>query len=504
MTLRARLALAFLLIAVLLTLPLAIASQALGKLSAETKRMQEDAVAASLQLSQMRANIESIRNAEKAVLFVPDSGTVAWMNRSIDSLASQSESIAGAQLPLVAAMVDSIGTDLRQNAEAQIAAALRGDAPVADSVSLNHVVAALDRGTAALVEGERQISRRAQDLVVSSAEQASVARDITLLLFALGALLAALVAFWITRSISRPVRDLEEGMHAVATGHFDHRLRIADRRGDEFGRLAASYASMARQLAELDTLKAEFVSIASHELKTPINVILGYLQLLEEGVYGPLTPRQHEILATLASQGNALARLAQQLLDVSRFEAGGGKLELKPIVPRALIRELEQTFQVLSVQRSIAFEVLISPDLPSEVIWDEDRINEVMGNLLANAFKFTTPGGRVGLRAEPDGDRVLLEITDTGAGIPASQLPHVFKKFYQADNQRSAAVKGTGLGLAIAKEIVEAHGGEIIVESTPGVGTVFTIVLPARARTTRMTLTPRGTRAVAAVGTGAP
>src|SRR5690606_5996669 len=139
------------------------------------------------------------------------------------------------------------------------------------------------------------------------------------------------------------------------------------------------------------------------------------------------------------------------------------------------------TFQVLSVQRAIAFEVKVSPALPEAVVWDVDRVNEVMGNLLSNAFKFTPAGGRVGLRAQPQGKRVLLEVSDSGAGIPESQLPHVFRKFYQADNQGAAAIKGTGLGLAIAREIVEAHGGEIVVESTPGVGTAFTILLPVEA-----------------------
>jgi len=302
-----------------------------------------------------------------------------------------------------------------------------------------------------------------------------------MLAFALATVFAAGIAVAITRSISSPVRDLELGMRAVAGGDFGHALRFGPGRQDEFGRLSRSYASMARQLKELDQLKAEFVSVASHELKTPINVMVGYLQLLDEGVYGPVTPRQREVLATLGAQAGALARLAQQLLDVSRFEAGGGKLELKTVSPTGLLRELQQTFEVLSVQRGVSFEVMLSRDLPDAVLWDVDRINEVMGNLLSNAFKFTPTGGRVGLRAEPEDSRILLEVSDSGAGIPESQLPHVFQKFYQADNQGAAAIKGTGLGLAIAREIVEAHGGEIVVESTPGVGTAFTILLPVEA-----------------------
>jgi signal transduction histidine kinase len=220
------------------------------------------------------------------------------------------------------------------------------------------------------------------------------------------------------------------------------------------------------------------VSIASHELKTPINVILGYLQLMEEGAYGEMTPKQEEILHTLETQAQSLARLSKQLLDVSRFEAGGGSIAPRPIELRAFLVELEAGFRVLAQQRGIGLHVTWSDDAPHEVQWDADRMSEVLGNLLSNAVKFTAAGGHVGLNAERRDDTVIIEVRDTGAGIAGDQLPHVFEKFYQADNQDSASQKGTGLGLAIAKEIVEAHGGTIGCESEPGVGTTFTIQLP--------------------------
>jgi signal transduction histidine kinase len=238
---------------------------------------------------------------------------------------------------------------------------------------------------------------------------------------------------------------------------------------------------MTAQLGELDKLKAEFVSVASHELKTPINVIIGYLQLLEEGVYGPLTPQQQEIHKTLGIQANTLLRLVKQLLDVSRFEAGGGRLELRTIRLDSLRKELENAFHVLAVQREVKFCVEEKDGLPEEVHWDLDRINEVLGNLLSNAFKFTPHGGSVTLTIEPIDGAVRMQVRDTGAGIPAQQLPHIFEKFYQADNQGSARAAGSGLGLAIAKQIVDAHGGTISCESKPGIGTAFTITLPVHA-----------------------
>jgi signal transduction histidine kinase len=277
----------------------------------------------------------------------------------------------------------------------------------------------------------------------------------------------------------------------VANGEFGHALKIAPNRHDEFGRLAVSYQSMATQLAELDKLKAEFVSIASHELKTPLNVILGYLSLLEDGIYGDLTPRQREVLVTIESQCQALSRLVKQLLDVSRFEAGGGKLEPRDIELVPFLDELEDAFQVLARQRGVEFAVAISPELPARVVWDPDRISEVLGNLLSNAFKFTNRYGQVELYVEPAPKGVSMEVRDTGAGIAASQLPRIFEKFYQADNQTEASAKGTGLGLAIAKEIVDAHGGTITVDSTLGVGTTFTITLPTRVAPARRHAGPR-------------
>jgi signal transduction histidine kinase len=179
------------------------------------------------------------------------------------------------------------------------------------------------------------------------------------------------------------------------------------------------------------------------------------------------------------------------LLDVSRFEAGGGRIDARPIKLHAMLDELERTFHVLAVQRGIDFHITRLPGLPDEVVWDAERVNEVTGNLLSNAFKFTPTGGTIELTAAPDDGAVRIQVRDTGAGIPPEQLPHVFEKFYQADNQRAASAKGSGLGLAIAKEIVEAHNGQILCESEVGKGTTFTLVLPVSVQNRRRSSAPR-------------
>jgi signal transduction histidine kinase len=204
-----------------------------------------------------------------------------------------------------------------------------------------------------------------------------------------------------------------------------------------------------------------------------------------------LTDKQREVMTTIGTQGRMLARLASQLLDVSRFEAGGGRIDPRPIKLPAMLDELERTFHVLAVQRRIDFHITCEPGLPDEVTWDAERINEVTGNLLSNAFKFTPPGGTIELTAAAADHSVRIQVRDTGAGIPAEQLPHVFEKFYQADNQRAASAKGSGLGLAIAKEIVEAHRGTITCESSVGTGTTFTLVLPVSVQNRRRTSAQR-------------
>jgi signal transduction histidine kinase len=145
---------------------------------------------------------------------------------------------------------------------------------------------------------------------------------------------------------------------------------------------------------------------------------------------------------------------------------------------RGFLRQLESTYGVLAHQRKLTFAVAASEALPEVVTWDADRMQEVLGNLLSNAFKFTEAGGRVELAVTALGEEVHLVVRDTGVGIAPAQLPHIFDKFFQADNQQRAGAKGTGLGLAIAKEIVEAHGGSIAAESTVGAGTMFSIMLP--------------------------
>jgi signal transduction histidine kinase len=480
MTLRSRFAGGLVTIAIILVLPLVFAIQSLRALHADAVALRDREFAGSLLLGRLREGLSDLRRQELGLLFTKDVAAHDAMDKLLEKVATLSDSLKVFQLPEYAR---DVGESVRQIAEAaptEYRAALASDTVVADSLSSHVFVPALNRADSIVRVAEGRLRERTSARVQRETAEITAAATGSIAALVLALVLAGIIAIWLTGSISHPIVDLKSGMHAVADGDLSYHLGIPSNRSDEFGELARSFQTMTRQLGELDKLKAEFVSVASHELKTPINVMIGYLQLLDEGVYGPLTPKQQEVHKTLALQANTLARLVSQLLDVSRFEAGGGRLEPRVIQLDAVLSELENTFHVLAAQRQIHFRVERHEGLPDQVVWDLDRINEVLGNLLSNAFKFTPHGGSVDLTLEPVEGGVLMEVHDTGAGISPEQLPHIFEKFYQADNQRSARASGSGLGLAIAKQIVEAHGGTISCESTPGVGTTFSITLPAQ------------------------
>ena len=481
MTLRTRLALSLGIIAAVLVVPLLVARLSMQSLHREMRELREGDFKASLILGRLRDGLADVRASEVALGVLKGDTAHQKLTLALRQATALTDSLGHYGLDDATTRIRDALTIITPAAQREYEAfrdsSLSSDS-LAEQISSGTIAPALREAERALGPAEGMLRTRTAERVSAAEDALSEGERVSLAALAVALLLATAIALWLTRSISRPVLALEAGMGAVADGELDHKLAFNVQRQDEFGRLAISFQEMTRQLAELDKLKAEFVSIASHELKTPINVILGYLQLMEEGIYGPLTEKQIPVTKTIQAQAKTLARLANQLLDVSRFEAGGGRIEPRPIKLPQMLDELERTFHVLAVQREIDFRVIRKDGLPVDVTWDWERINEVTGNLLSNAFKFTGARGTVELTAGPDENGVCIEVRDSGAGIAPGQLKHVFQKFYQADNQKSASAKGTGLGLAIAKEIVEAHQGKIIVTSVVGTGTTFTITLP--------------------------
>ena len=465
----------------MLAVPLVVAVRSLERVHKTTLDLRNGAFAASLLISNLRQGTDDLRRAEDALVYVGSPDTRDRMTHQIATMRTLADSLDNFSLKTASVSVRLALDSLSVLAGQEYAQSAAGQHDAAEAISTRWVRPRIGVIEQTIGAAEQLLRTRSRDSVNAATDDTATAERAAITAMIIALLLAGLISVWLIRSITRPVFDLESGMHAVAGGDFTHKLHVRPSREDEFGRLSASYEAMASKLAQLDKLKAEFVSVASHELKTPINVILGYIELLEDGIYGKLEDQQREVCETIANQARNLTRLARRLLDVSRFEAGGGALECRQLKLSRFLDTLQSSFSVLAMQRSVQFQVNRSAALPSEVRWDEDRMNEVLGNLLSNAFKFTPRGGRVELSASTENNDIVIDVTDTGAGIPPEQLPRIFQKFYQADNQSKASAKGTGLGLAIAKEIVEAHGGTITATSEAGHGASFRIVLPAAA-----------------------
>jgi signal transduction histidine kinase len=233
------------------------------------------------------------------------------------------------------------------------------------------------------------------------------------------------------------------------------------------------------QLQELDRMKDAFLSMVTHELRTPLTVISGVTEMLETGIYGELSAEQAEHIRQIAFQATRLRQLVNDLLDLSKMEAGMMKLRREMLDPRSLVEAVIEQVVAVAVQSGVHLKNLVSRDLP-EVYCDGQRVEQVLTNLISNAVKFSSPGSRVEISAVAKKDAAIFCVADSGRGIPQESLTRVFDKFFQVQSSPGTGAKGTGLGLAIVKHIVELHGGEVGVESEPGKGSRFYFSLPTR------------------------
>jgi signal transduction histidine kinase len=231
------------------------------------------------------------------------------------------------------------------------------------------------------------------------------------------------------------------------------------------------------RLTELDRMKDVFLSMVTHELRTPLTVMSGLAETLEAGVYGPLTATQSDRMRQIIEQGERLRQLVNDLLDLSKMEAGMMRLRREPLDPRAMAEAVIQ--QLASVAESAGVELInqVRHGLP-EVVCDGQRVEQVLANLVGNALKFTPRGGTITLGARGEGGEVVFEVADTGCGIADAERERIFDKFVQLHPDKDDRTKGTGLGLAIVKHLVELHGGRVGVESEVGRGSRFYFSLP--------------------------
>ncbi len=286
------------------------------------------------------------------------------------------------------------------------------------------------------------------------------------------AVLALLLAGILARTISRPVRELTEATQLLASGDLGHQVPV--RTDDEIGQLANSFNRMSADLAHSNHLRRQMTADIAHDLRTPLSVILGYSEALADGKL----PGSPEIYDALHLQAQHLNRLIDDLRTLSLADAGQISLVRRPIEPRTLLEHTALAHLPAAEARGIVLSV--EGDDPPPISVDPDRLLQVLGNVVGNALRHTPDGGRVVLSTAHDDGRVLLRVRDSGPGIPAGDLPHIFERFYRGDAARQTAGGASGLGLAIARSLVEAHGGRITAENVDG-GALFTVELPMTA-----------------------
>jgi signal transduction histidine kinase len=325
---------------------------------------------------------------------------------------------------------------------------------------------------------------------------------LTVVFFALSTV--AIYAF--SRRITRPIKQLTDEAEKIAAGQRSVKVEIDSR--DEIGRLANSFNEMVTSLQENEAAlqrhaeelerrvkertqelqtanleleaasrhKSQFLASMSHELRTPLNAILGYTELIVDQIYGEVPERIRDVLERVDKSGRHLLGLINDVLDLSKIEAGELTLSLSDYSMKEVVQTVITAVESLAAEKKLALKIAVAPDL-SPGRGDERRIVQVLLNLVGNAIKFTEVG-EVRIQAQAADGAFLVSVSDTGSGIALGDQQKIFEEFQQIDDSATKTKGGTGLGLAIAKRIVEMHGGRIWVESTPGQGSTFWFTVP--------------------------
>jgi len=283
---------------------------------------------------------------------------------------------------------------------------------------------------------------------------------------------ALVVSVLFSRGVNAPVRAMMSASQRIAEGHYHERVQVCG--ADELGQLAGRFNAMAGKLEQIETMRRQLIGDVTHELRTPLTAIKGSMEGLMDGVL----PASDETFGQIYQEADRMGRLVDDLQELSRVEADTFKLDLRLVALAELVDAAMARLGRQYEEKGVALTSSLPPDLPL-VQADADRVGQVLLNLIGNALQYTPEEGEVRVSATRHGDEVEVSVTDTGVGIPAEHLPHIFDRFYRVDRSRCRrAGGGSGIGLTIAKRLVEAHGGRIWAESEgEGKGSKLTFTL---------------------------
>jgi len=390
--------------------------------------------------------------------------------------AADQAAAAAAQAVAVAAANHATDTADQDRERTALAEAQRLQAEIAEPAALDlrtlaqQLVGTTATETTSLIDQNRTAYLDSQHLFIGVAAASVV--------------LALLLGFVMSWSLVGPIRRVSAGLESITAGDFSRHVEVPNR--DELGALAANVNRMNDELArlyrELETAsrhKSEFLANMSHELRTPLNAIIGFSEVMLDRLFGDVNEKQAEYLADIHSSGRHLLSLINDILDLSKIEAGRMELLVSDFALPELLQGSLALMRERATRQGVGLGLHVDPAL-GVVRADERRVKQVLFNLLTNAVKFTGRGGHVDIAARCVDDGVVVSVSDDGAGIAPEDQARIFEEFVQAGG--SGAQEGTGLGLPLSRRIVELHGGRLSVESAPGRGSTFTFDLPGSRR----------------------
>ncbi len=477
MSVQSRLVGTFVVVTLLLLIPAGLAVERLTSLHQLAVEGREEHAQATLALGRFETALSQLDRYQRSYLATGDEVVIASARVALEDLEAAIPSLGGTLYldsgaqpflsPIVQALADAnarIEELVEEGRYSEATEIFREAAPLMGEARSRLTILAegIDRHA-------QQDFERAHDIISSTRSAVPL-----LLLFCV--VLTVLLGAWAVHAIVTPLRRLAGAMTEVTEGVLRAPEDLPYRRLDEIGDLAGSFRTMTRRLAELDRMKAEFLGVAIHELKTPISIISGYGELVEEELAEELTEHQREIFRGISEQTAVMIRLMSRLMDISRLESGSYDLELQPAHIEDLVTGLARAFDVVGERKNVKIKSRIHASAPESVVMDVDLIrDEVLGNLLSNAVKFIPAGEEIEVEVWGEENAVVFQVSDTGPGIPEEHRPHIFEKHYQVERSRRL---GSGLGLAIAREMVELHGGRVDLLDTPSSGATFQVRLP--------------------------